>query len=214
MINKQGVFIVIDGVNGAGKSTQVKELEKYYVSHGYDVLVTREPGGSPESENIRDLLVNGEPGRWDPLSELMLFSVARRNLVETVIKPALLHGKLVILDRFIPSTIAYQGYGNGNSLDHIKTLIDLSIGDFKPDLTILMFMADPNVAKQRAILRRKGSEARFVTFDDAYHTRVYEGYTSEEVRNYTKSIETLHITEDATVEMVTSLLINLINKIV
>lgn len=209
--NRVGYFIVVDGPNGSGKTTQCKLLKEHFENLGHDVILTREPGGSPEAESIRNLLVNGDPGRWDGISELLLFAAARRNHVETVIKPAIASGKIVICDRFISSTIAYQGYGNGISLDTIDTITQIAIGSFEPDLTILMFV-DLETSLVRSKGRRAGVEPRFTSFDNEYHTRVYKGFESlipkygVELSSYVP----LYIRSQTTIAEVTTALINII----
>jgi len=171
---KKGFFIVLDSCNGAGKSTQIKCLKERLEALDYDVITTREPGGTPGAEQVRELLVTGDPDRWDKISEIMLFSAARRNHVETLIKPSLAAGKIVLCDRFVPSTIAYQGFGRGVALDTIKHITKMAIGDFEPDLTFLFFI-DPKVGLQRAASRR-GHEMRFESLDMDFHRRVQDGY--------------------------------------
>jgi dTMP kinase len=207
-----GFFLVLDGPNGSGKSTQVKRLSAHFTNLGYTVVTTREPGGSPQAEQIRDILVNGDVGRWDAVSEILLFAAARRNHVETVIKPALAAGSIVISDRFVPSTIAYQGYGNQGSLELIEQTTKLAIGDFKPDFTMLMFV-DIEEGLKRAHARRNGSEQRFTSYDKDYHQRVYDGFTAcydQYVKDPTTSVKMLKIESTTSVETVTEMLIEMI----
>jgi dTMP kinase len=173
-VEKTGLFIVLDGQDGSGKTTQVATLKDTLERIGYEVVTTREPGGSPGAEAVRSLLVNGDPGRWDGISELLLFAAARRNHVETVIKPALAAGKIVLCDRFVLSTMAYQGYGHGVSLGLIETITRIAIGDFEPDLTLLFYI-DPAIGLQRAAQRR-GGEERFESLGMAFHERVRSGF--------------------------------------
>ena len=210
-----GCFIVLDGPNGSGKSTQVNRLRDHFTSLGRKVVVTREPGGSPQAEQIRDILVNGDVGRWDAVSEILLFAAARRNHVETVIKPALAAGNIVISDRFVPSTIAYQGYGNQGPLDLIEQTTKIAIGDFKPDLTILMFV-DIEEGLKRAHARRNGSEQRFTSYDKDYHQRVYQGFEAcfdLYSKDTTTSVCMVNIESHMSVESVTDSLIKLIDEI-
>lgn len=170
----RGRFITLEGGEGAGKSTQIRLLADALRTAGIDVVTTREPGGSPGAEAVRDLLVNGEPGRWLPLSEAMLLSAARHDHVMRTIRPALDAGQWVLCDRFADSTMAYQGYGHG--LDHgvLTTLRDIAVGDTKPDLTLILDI-DPAQGLARAASRR-GGEDRYERMQVAFHERLREGY--------------------------------------
>ncbi len=170
-----GLFIVLESNEGAGKSTQTACLNRLLTLEGYDVVTTREPGGSPGAEEVRRLLVTGEPGRWDGISELLMFSAARRNHVETLIKPAIAAGKIVISDRFVPSTFAYQGCGRGMDIALIKTVTQIAIGEFKPDLTFILDIP-VELGLHRSRNLRKNTELRFETEDLAFHRRVRDGY--------------------------------------
>lgn len=151
-----GVFITFEGVDGAGKSTQLGVLAETLRKQGHAVTTTREPGGAPGAEEIRRLLVEGDPDRWSAETELLLFTAARRDHVERTIRPALDRGDFVLCDRFVDSTRAYQG--EQALRDKIDTLHDLMIG-LTPDLT-LIFDIDPARALDRAT-SRGGGEDRF-----------------------------------------------------
>ncbi|OGP37848.1 MAG: dTMP kinase, partial [Deltaproteobacteria bacterium GWC2_56_8] len=131
-----GLFITFEGVEGCGKSTQITLLRDYIAKKGLEVLTIREPGGTPTGEAVRRILLdaNSEIG---PMAELLLYEACRAELVEKVIRPALKAGKVVISDRFMDSTVAYQGYGRGLDIEAIKRLNRLSVGETVPDLTIL-----------------------------------------------------------------------------
>ncbi|MEM9139969.1 MAG: dTMP kinase [Pseudomonadota bacterium] len=150
-----GFFITFEGIDGAGKSTQARMLAGRLRS-AVPVVLTREPGGAPGAEAIRTLLVEGEPGRWSPETELLLFNAARRDHVERVIRPALEAGQVVLCDRYVDSTRAYQG-GSGLR-DRADRVHDLMIG-LDPDLT-LIFDVDPGTGAARAGARG-GAEDRF-----------------------------------------------------
>lgn len=172
------MFITFEGGEGAGKTTQIKRLAARLEADGRAVVVTREPGGTPEAEKIRDLLVRNDGGNWDALSECLLFFTARRIHVETLIKPALAAGKIVISDRFTDSTIAYQGYGHGFDRGVIADVQALSIGAFKPDLTFLLdlpVMDGLNRSKKRLGAERS-NEDRFEQLDIAFHERLRNGF--------------------------------------
>lgn len=170
----RGRFITLEGGEGAGKSTQIRLLADALRAAGIDVVATREPGGSPGAEAIRDLLVNGEPGRWLPVSEAMLLSAARHDHVMRTIRPALDAGQWVLCDRFADSTMAYQGYGHG--LDHsvLTALRDIAVGDTTPDLTIILDI-EPAQGLARAASRR-GGEDRYERMQVTFHERLREGY--------------------------------------
>jgi len=134
----EGLFISFEGGEGSGKTTQINRLADYLTRQGYGVVTTREPGGTPEGESIRDVLVQRGGGDWLPMSEVLLLYAARYMHVEKVIKPAIAEGKIIICDRFADSTLAYQGYGHGLNPDSIKAVEALTIGAFKPDLTYIL----------------------------------------------------------------------------
>lgn len=151
-----GLFITFEGIDGAGKSTQARLLADSLRAAGHDPILTREPGGSPGAEEIRKLLVEGDPGRWSPETEILLFTAARRDHVERTIRPALDEGKVVLCDRFVDSTRAYQGTnGLRASVDDLHKLM---IG-LVPDLT-LVFDMNPSEGLTRAG-ERNGTEDRF-----------------------------------------------------
>lgn len=170
----RGRFITLEGGEGAGKSTQIRLLADALRAAGIDVVATREPGGSPGAEFIRNMLVNGDVGRWLPTSEALLLSAARHDHVMRKIRPALDAGQWVLCDRFADSTMAYQGYGHG--LDHrvLTALRDIAVGDTKPDLTLILDI-DPAQGLARAASRR-GGEDRYERMHVAFHERLREGY--------------------------------------
>lgn len=170
----RGRFITLEGGEGAGKSTQARALAQLLRARGKGVVETREPGGTPGAEEIRALLVNGEPGRWDAWSEALLVFAARRDHVERVIRPALARGDWVVCDRFLDSTVAYQGYARGLGAGAIEALHALVIGRLRPDLT-LVFDLDPATGLARAAARR-GGEGRFEAQDLAFHQRLRDGF--------------------------------------
>ena len=178
MALKPGTFITFEGGEGAGKTTQISLLSQKLQDEGYDVVTTREPGGVPEAEKIRDLLVQKDGGQWDPLSECLLFFTARRMHVETLIKPALKSGKIVISDRFTDSTIAYQGYGHGFDLKLIEQTRQLAIGDFAPDRTILLDLpVEKGLERSKARLEDVNSgEDKFENLKIDFHKRLRAGF--------------------------------------
>jgi dTMP kinase len=137
----RGKFISFEGGEGTGKSTQLTRLAERLAEAGLEVVRTREPGGTEGADAIRELLVTGATDRWDPVSEVLLNYAARRDHVERVIKPALARGEWVVCDRFADSTMAYQGYGYELGTDLIETVHRATLGDFNPDMTIIMDFA-------------------------------------------------------------------------
>ena len=151
-------FITLEGVDGSGKSTQAKLLKEALEAEGHRVLLTREPGGSPGAEEIRSLVLEGEPDRWSAETEILLFTAARRDHLERTILPALAAGTIVICDRFVDSTRVYQGLTRGDLRDVVDKLHALMIGR-EADLTLLFDM-DPKLGLARAKARQT-SEERF-----------------------------------------------------
>src|SRR3954466_1825960 len=135
-----GRFITLEGGEGTGKSTQIKRLAASLEQRGIKVLATREPGGSPGAEQIRKLMVEGEPGRWDAVTETLLAYAARADHVARTIGPALVAGSWVISDRFSDSTFAYQGAGRGLDRETIRRIDSVVLDDFQPDLTLILDM--------------------------------------------------------------------------
>lgn len=170
------MFITIEGMDGSGKSTQILKLQEYLTLKGIDFITTKEPGGTDVGKEIRKLLLEGKKD-IDPLSEAMLFFADRRLHVEQVIKPALESGKVVISDRFADSTYAFQKAAGGISYDVFKNLYDLSIGDFKPDLT-LYFDLDAETGLNRSLNNTdwNNTETRMESKGVAYHEKVRSGF--------------------------------------
>jgi len=170
------MFITFEGGEGSGKSTQLRLLVDYLQSAGINALATREPGGAPGAEEIRRLLVEGEPGRWDPLSETLLHMAARRDHLARVIEPALAAGKWVVSDRFADSTRAYQGHGHGVDTGLIEALYRMVAGVLKPDLTLILDI-DLDTGLGRAAGRAAG-EDRYENMDRAFHERLRQGFVA------------------------------------
>ncbi|MDR0781471.1 MAG: dTMP kinase [Pseudomonadales bacterium] len=200
---QRGCFIAVEGIDGAGKSGQSRALVTWLRSLRLDVLHTREPGGSPGAEEIRQLLVTGEAARWDTLSELLLVYAARRSHLTQTIWPALEAGRWVVSDRFADSSRAFQGVAGGLGLEVVEQVHALVVGDFAPDLTIVLDL-DPAVALARTV-RRGGSEDRFEKKGLAYQTRVHEGFRALALRS-----PDTHLLIDATppVEIVSAALLS------
>ena len=165
-VKNPGRFITLEGGEGAGKSTQIQVIKDYLQSRGNDVVVTREPGGTSEGQEIRNLLVSGDKDKWSPLSETLLIMADRAAHLERVIRPALAEGKYVVCDRFFDSTKAYQGVAGGLGLDVIHNLQQPVLGTTLPDVTFLLDI-DPEKGLCRA--QERGGELRFESKTLAYH---------------------------------------------
>ncbi len=169
-----GRFITLEGGEGCGKTTQIKLLAEAMSRAGIPCLATREPGGSPGAEKIRELLVTGAADRWDAKTETLLFYAARADHLTRHIRPALAAGKTVICDRFADSTRVYQGIGKKVDSSFIDKLHELILGDFAPDLTFILDI-DPEIGLARAASRR-GDEMRFEKLPTAFHQLVRGGF--------------------------------------
>lgn len=164
-----GLFITLEGGEGAGKSVQLESLATELTGQGHNVVTAREPGGTPLGDRLRDVLLDLE-SKFDPLAEAMLFAAARAELVTTVIKPALDRGDFVICDRYSDSTVAYQGYASEVDLMSIGQLNQIATGGLLPDLTVLLDLPVEDG------LQRSGGDDRFESEDQAFHERVRTGY--------------------------------------
>ncbi|MEM1388412.1 MAG: dTMP kinase [Pseudomonadota bacterium] len=169
----RGHFITFEGIDGSGKSTQARALAEALRRTGRDVVLTREPGGSPGAEEIRNLVLQGAPDRWSAETELLLFTAARRDHLERVITPAIEAGHVVICDRFADSTRMYQGLSRGNLRSQVDALHRLMIA-VEPDLTLLIDI-DPETGLTRA-KGRQGSEERFEDFGLTLQTAMRAGF--------------------------------------
>lgn len=170
---KSGLFISFEGIDGSGKSTQTQKLADSLTSSGYEVVLTREPGGSHGAEEIRNLVLQGDPDRWSAETEILLFTAARRDHLERTILPALAAGKIVICDRFADSTRMYQGLSRGDLRAVVDQLHTLMIPK-DPDVTILIDM-DPNVGLARA-KSRQTDEERFEDFGISLQQKMRSGF--------------------------------------
>ncbi len=176
MVQTNNKMIVIDGVDGSGKGEQTRRLHQAILAQGLNCILTREPGGSPAAEDIRNLLVNGDPDKWDSMTELLLMYAARRAHLRDTILPALEQGSWIISDRFADSSRAFQGIAGELGLDCVEKLHKLTIGDFKPDLVFILDI-DEKVALARAEARGTG-EDRFEKKGNEYHQKVRSAFRS------------------------------------
>ncbi len=169
-----GKFITFEGGEGTGKSTQARLLAERLRAHGLSVVLTREPGGAPGAEQIRDLLLGDHGHDWEPATEALLHFAARREHLSKTVMPALERGDWVVSDRFADSTMAYQGYGLGLGFEMIEGLYASSIGDFRPDLTIVLDLpAEQGMARARA---RGDDLDRYEAMDLEFHRRLRQGF--------------------------------------
>ncbi len=169
------MFITFEGGEGTGKSTQVRLLAERLQSAGRKVVVTREPGGTPQAETLRSLLVSGDTDSWSAEAEALLNYAARDSHLNAVIRPALLDKAIVLCDRFMDSTRAYQGFAGACTFRLLDELERSIVGDTRPDMT-LMFDLNPVVGLERARSRGAGAEDRFERKGLAFHQRLREGF--------------------------------------
>ncbi len=194
----RGSFITFEGGEGSGKSTQIKLLADAFSKSDVPHIVTREPGGTPGAERIRELLVSGKTDRWLPETETLLFYAARFEHVKRHIEPALAEGKHVLCDRFADSTMIYQGIGKGLPENFIRELHHVTIGNFMPDLTLILDI-DPEEGLKRANAQSH-DEKRFEALGLEFHRRIRGGFQSLATRepkrcvllNAEKDKNTLH----------------------
>lgn len=172
-MTQDGLFLSFEGIDGSGKSTQARMLADRLRAEGREVVLTREPGGSPGAEEIRRLVLEGDPDRWSAECELLLFTAARRDHLERLIRPALARGATVICDRFADSTRIYQGLSRADLRAQVDALHDMMIG-IEPDRTFLIDM-DPETGLARA-LGRQGAEERFESFGAEMQARMRAGF--------------------------------------
>ncbi len=169
-------FITLEGGEGAGKTTQLSLLQQALGERGCDVVATREPGGTPGAEAIRALFVAGDPDRWDGLTEVLLVNAARADHVARLIRPALARGAWVICDRYVDSTLAYQGAGKGIARSLLIEQHRVATGNLWPDLTLVLDVP-VELGTARAAARPDGAN-RFEAYDAGFHTRVAASFRS------------------------------------
>ncbi len=200
-MSDRGRLISLEGGEGVGKSTQVKALQAALMQRGIDCLVTREPGGSPGAEAIRSLLLEGEEGRWSPAAEALLFAAARADHVVKTIRPALDAGRWVLSDRFLDSSLAYQGAAGGLGIDRVRALHDLGSGGFMPDRTLILRV---DQGAQRARSRDIGGADRIGGRDPAYHAQVEQAFRqlAEEEPDRVRLIDASGTPDDVTARLI------------
>lgn len=168
------MFITLEGPDGSGKSIQIPPLAEYLRQQGYEVLTTREPGGTNIGDQIRQVIMKLGNTSMHPRTEILLFCAARAQICEEVLRPNLQRGVVVISDRYADSTLAYQGYGHGVDLEQLRLLLDFATGGLKPDLTLLL-----DITAEEGLKRRQSSGGewnRLDAYEISFHKRVREGY--------------------------------------
>ena len=177
--NQKGLFITFEGGEGVGKTTQIDFLKDYLEQNNLKVITTREPGGTEEGEKIRKYLVSGANNSWDPYSEALIFNAIRREHINKVIKPAIANGKIVLCDRFIDSTIVYQGIVGKVDQSSLLQLHNTYCYNLYPSLTFFLKL-DPLIGLKRAKRRLDQTENRFEDLGIDYHSMIYEGFVSQQ----------------------------------
>lgn len=180
-----GLFIALEGPDGSGKSTITKLLEDYFKVKNIDYITTREPGGTHIGEDIRDLILDTKNTAMSPETEALLYAASRGQHIHEKISPAIKEGKVVLCDRFVLSSLAYQGVGRGLGIQEVKAINDFAIKDVYPDL-ILFFHIDPEVTLKRKTTKHGGD--RLEKEGNDFHNKVYNGYM-ELIKIYPKNIK-------------------------
>ena len=180
--SRKGIFISFEGGEGVGKSTQIALLKDNLLNQQNKVICTREPGGTKEAEEIRKFLVNGDKKAWDPFSETLIFNAIRREHINKIILPAIEDGKIVLCDRFIDSTIVYQGLVGDVSEKELLDLHRKYCYDLYPDLTFFLDLS-PQKGLKRALKRQNNIENRFENLGINYHQKIFNGFDTLQKRN-------------------------------
>ena len=204
----KGLFITFEGGEGTGKSTQAKILYDYFLSNNIRAVLTREPGGCDEAEVIRNLLVKGSIDKWDSVTEALLHNAARREHVKKIIKPSLLKNKIVICDRYVDSTMAYQGAGQKVNQKFLMDLIKEVTENITPDLTFIFDM-DVKASLIRAN-KRDNSNNRYENFNNDFHENIRKYFLS--LKNKDKRYVIINASD--TIENISKVIINKLNKII
>ena len=204
----KGKFITFEGTEGSGKTSVIKEVKKHYELKGYAVMVTREPNNISISEKIRDILLNKENTEMDPRTEALLFAAARRQHLVEKIKPALAKGMIVLCDRFVDSSLVYQGYARNIGIDKVYDINYFAIEDALPDLTIFVDVR-PEVGLKRVFQTPNREVNRLDLENMEFHKLIYSGYL-ELAKKYDRIKK---VNGEQNIEEVAKEAINLIDKI-
>ncbi|MCG8540523.1 MAG: dTMP kinase [Clostridia bacterium] len=202
----RGVFITFEGPDGSGKTTQIKLLEQYFKEKGYDILITREPGGTKISEQIRSVILDKNNIEMDSITEALLYAASRAQHVAEFIRPALLKGKAIICDRFVDSSIVYQGIGRSLGIDFVKKINDMAIGGTEPNITFLLKVS-PEIGLARKFSSHECNRLDMENLE--FHDEVYEGYLKLE-KLYPERV--IGIDARKSIEEVHREIINIINN--
>mgnify|MGYP002545312105 CR=1 FL=1 len=204
---KKGLFISVEGPDGSGKSTQIKNIRQFFKDKGIDIVFTREPGGTAIGERIRDVILDRQYQEMCPMTEAMLYAAARAQHVHQVIKPALAQGKIVICDRFVDSSIAYQGAARGLGTGRIMEINSFALCGIMPDMTLFF-----DLPPEKGILRKKNEHEldRLEAEKIDFHKKVYAGY-KKLCKDYPERIEV--IDADDTVENVHNNVIEAVDRL-
>ena len=203
------LFITFEGGDGSGKSTQVNLLKDYLENLNFETITTREPGGTPSAEILRDLLTTGEVEKWTPMSEALLMWASRYEHLIQVIEPALNSGKNVICDRFYDSTYAYQGVAHNLGIDKMEKLKKIIIGDIEPDVTFVLDI-DPKVGLKRS-LDRPNQENRFESYNIDFHNKIRSAFLEIAKKNKNRCVV---VDASLNEQEINNLIINIINNLI
>jgi dTMP kinase len=203
-VSRRGKFISLEGGEGVGKSTQLKALAAALRSRGLEVVETREPGGSEGAERIRELLLTGSDDRWSPQAEALLFAAARTDHIDKVIRPALQAGKWVLSDRFVDSSLAYQGGAGALGIEAVRSINAFGIGEWFPDRTLVLTLDEGG---ERARARDAGDSDRIGGRSDDYHRKVTAAFhiVAAEERERVKLVDASGSPEQVTQRLVDAL---------
>ena len=203
------LFITFEGGDGSGKSTQVNLLKDYLDNLNFETIKTREPGGTPSAEILRDLLTTGKVEKWTPMSEALLMWASRYEHLIQVIEPALNSGKNVICDRFYDSTYAYQGVAHNLGIDKMEKLKKIIIGDIEPDVTFILDI-DPKVGLKRS-LDRSNQENRFESYNIDFHNNIRSAFLDIAKKNKDRCVL---VDASLNEQEINNLIISVINNLI